>query len=125
VAAKKPEEVILAEVQQHNYSEEDVFAIKLSLEEAMTNAVRHGNRFDVSKNIRVRYAVTARRIIVMVADEGPGFSVADVPDPTDPENLERPNGRGIMLIRAYMTRVSFNPPGNEVCMLKENEQWRP
>src|SRR5438105_6015851 len=78
VAAKKPEEVILAEVQRHGYSEEDIFAIKLSLEEAMTNAVRHGNRHDAGKNIRVRYSVTPRRIIIMVADEGPGFCVDDV-----------------------------------------------
>src|SRR5262245_10813756 len=124
VAAKKPEEVILADVQQHGYSEEDVFAIKLALEEAMTNAVRHGNRFDASKNVRVRYAVSKRRILIMVQDEGPGFRIDDVPDPTQPENLERPNGRGIMLIRAYMTRVEFVGAGNEVCMIKENEQWR-
>lgn len=124
-AAKAPEQAILGEVQRCGYGEEAVFAIKLSLEEAMTNAVRHGNRNDHSKSIRVRYAVSPRRVLIMVADEGPGFAPEAVPDPTEPEYIERPNGRGIMLIRAYMTSVSYNDRGNEVRMLKENDQWRP
>ena len=124
VDAKKPEAHILNDVEKCGFSEDAVFGIKLALEEAMTNAVRHGNRYDVNKKIRVRYAVTPRRVVIMVADEGPGFMPEHVPDCTQAEYLERPNGRGLMLIRAYMTHVSYNEAGNEVCMVKENEQWR-
>jgi len=125
VAAKQPEEVIISQIEQFGYSEDAVFGIKLALEEAMTNAVRHGNRHDASKRIRVRYAVSPRRVIIFVADEGAGFCPEEVPDPTAPENIERPNGRGIMLINAYMTRVSYNAAGNEVRMMKANERWAP
>jgi serine/threonine-protein kinase RsbW len=58
--------------------------------------------------------------VILVADDGPGFCIDSVPDPTKPEFLERPNGRGIMLIRAYMTRVEYNETGNEVRMLLIN-----
>lgn len=90
----------------------------------MTNAVRHGNWNDASKRITVRYAVSPRRTVIMVADEGPGFALDTVPDPTLPENLERPNGRGIMLMKAYMTDVGYNEAGNEVRLLKVNDRWQ-
>ncbi len=121
VDAKTPESVILADVERCGFSEDAVFGIKLALEEAMTNAVRHGNRYDVHKKIKVRYAVTPKRVVIMIADEGPGFLPEHVPDCTQPEFLERPNGRGLMLIRAYMTHVSYNDAGNEVRMMKEND----
>ncbi|MCK6455228.1 MAG: ATP-binding protein [Phycisphaerae bacterium] len=121
-AAKKPEAAILSEVERCGYSEDDIFAIKLSLEEAMTNAVRHGNRCDASKHVTIRYAVTPERTIIIVRDEGPGFCPDRVPDPTAPENIERPSGRGIMLIRAYMTHVEYSATGNEITMVKVNER---
>jgi len=125
VAAKEPERTILSAIEKCGFTEDALFAIKLCLEEAMTNAVRHGNRGDDSKRVTVRFAISPRRVVIMVADEGPGFRPEDVPDCTRPENIERPNGRGIMLIRAYMSDVSYNSSGNEVWMMKENEQWRP
>ncbi len=125
VAAKQPERVILKEIQGCGYTEDALFAIKLALEEAMTNAVRHGNRNDDQKQITVRYAVSPRRALIIIVDEGPGFDVSHVPDPTQPEFLERPFGRGIMLMRAYMSRVAYNAAGNEVRMVKENDAWTP
>lgn len=120
-AAKRPEEVILREMQAAGYSEEDIFGIKLALEEAMTNAVRHGNRNDPTKQVVVRFNVTPRKITIIVRDEGFGFQPNHVPDPTLPENIERPSGRGIMLMRAYMTHVAYSDRGNEVVMVKVNE----
>jgi len=121
-AAKLPEESILADAQAAGFSEEDVFAIKLALEEAMTNAVRHGNRNDPSKRIVVRYAISPEKVTIVVRDEGGGFRPEHVPDCTAPENIERPCGRGIMLMRAYMTEVSYNADGNEVLMIKVNQR---
>jgi len=120
-AAKLPEEAIMREVMAAGYGEEDAFAIKLSLEEAMTNAVRHGNRNDPDKRVVVRYRVTPQKTVITVRDEGGGFIPERVPDCTLPENIERPCGRGIMLMRAYMTEVSFNESGNEVILIKVNQ----
>jgi serine/threonine-protein kinase RsbW len=124
-SARKPEQRIMNELARCRYSPDVIFAIKLALEEAITNAVKHGNNNDRSKQLVVRYSVDPRRTVIMVRDEGIGFTPTRVPDPTRDENLERPCGRGIMLMQAYMTRVSFNRAGNEVWLLKENREERP
>ena len=118
-SAKTPERRILEELNRWGYDRDTVFGIKLALEEAITNAVKHGNGEDVSKQLLVRYHVDAARVVIMVRDQGNGFSPDEVPDPTADENLERPNGRGIMLMQSYMTKVRFNDAGNEVWMLRE------
>jgi len=120
VSAKRPEEVILAEVSQCGYDESATFAIKLALEEAMTNAVRHGNRSDPTKRILVKYTVTIERTEIVIRDEGPGFQPDSVPDPTLPENIDRPNGRGIMLMRAYLDEVEYCDGGRAVRLVKFN-----
>jgi len=119
--AKKPEEVILCQVRECGYSEDAAFAIKLALEEAMINAVKHGNRNDSSKRVTVRYSVDPERVVILVRDEGEGFEPEKVPDPTSPERLPLPNGRGIMLMRAYMNCLQYRCGGTEVCLIKHNE----
>ncbi|NLG44033.1 MAG: ATP-binding protein [Phycisphaerae bacterium] len=118
-SAKEPERRIVRAMVRNGYDPETTFGLKLALEEAMTNAVKHGNCNDPSKSVVVRYYVDPRRVVVMVRDEGCGFCPENVPDPTAEENLERPNGRGIMLMHSYTTRVCYNRTGNEVWMLKE------
>lgn len=124
-SARRSEERIVHELMRHNYSSDDTFAIKLALEEALTNAVKHGNHNDASKRVVLRFAIQPARAVIMVRDEGRGFAPHRLPDPTADENLERPSGRGIMLMHAYMTRVRFNDAGNEVWLLKENRNYRP
>lgn len=119
-SAKQPEDEILAALERCAYDPESIFAIKLALEEAITNAIKHGNRNDASKHIVVRFLVTPMEVVIMVRDEGRGFRPECVPDPTADENLERPNGRGIMLMHAYMSSVWYNQSGNEVWMRKAN-----
>lgn len=118
--AKIPEAEILKCVREHNYRDEDIFAIKLALEEAMTNAVKHGNACDESKGITVRFAVDAERVVIIVRDEGCGFCPENVPDPTSSERITLPNGRGIMLMNAYMDEVRYRADGCEVCLTKRN-----
>ena len=118
-SAKGPERRILNDLSRWGYDRDTVFGIKLALEEAITNAVKHGNAEDTSKQLLVRYLVDENRVVIMVRDQGNGFSPDEVPDPTADENLERPNGRGIMLMQSYMTKVRFNDAGNEVWMLRE------
>jgi len=99
-------------------NEHDIFSIKLALEEALVNAIKHGNQMDRSKKVRIAYQLLPDRFQVQITDEGPGFDPSDVPDPTAFENLERPCGRGLMLMRHYMTEVAFNERGNDVIMSK-------
>jgi len=120
-AAREPEDVILREAEALGYSEETLFAVKLALEEAMTNAVKHGNSCDPNKHVTVRYLVTHEKIEVFVTDEGGGFAPDNVPDPTTPDRLPLPNGRGIMLMRAYMDQVDYRRNGTEVYMMKRKE----
>jgi serine/threonine-protein kinase RsbW len=110
-------EVILGAASSRGFDEPSSFAIRLALEEAVANAFRHGNGSDVSKCVRVQYEIDAKRIWIAVEDEGGGFDPDAVPDPTMDENLEIPSGRGIMLMRAYMTHVEIKPPGNRIEMI--------
>ena len=120
-AARNVEPMVLAELHRHGYSEEAIFAIRLALEEALANAVNHGNHCCADKKIRVDYRIDADQAVIRVSDEGRGFRRERVPDPTAPENLERPCGRGIMLMEAYMNEVRWNETGNLIEMVKRNE----
>lgn len=117
-AAKKLERAVLAELEGQHFPEACRFATKLALEEAITNAIRHGNRNDPEKHITLRFRVTPQEAEIWVADEGDGFDPGRVPDPTLDENINKPNGRGIMLMRAYMDKVGYNQTGNEVRLVK-------
>ncbi len=81
--------------------------LSAALREAMANAVRHGNRQDPTKMVRVDCIIENSTVTIRVEDEGEGFDVTDVPDPTDPANLLRPDGRGIFYIRQLMDHVEF------------------
>ena len=105
-------------LQDRRVNGHDIFSIKLALEEALINAIKHGNQLDRNKKIRVSYRVLHDRFEVRIRDEGPGFDPADVPDPTAIENLERPCGRGLMLMRHYMTEVAYGDGGSSVIMSK-------
>ncbi len=109
---------IEAQLRQHGFEDRDIFSIRLALEEALVNAIKHGNQLDRAKKVHVTCTFKADRFEVDVVDEGPGFNPEDVPDPLCEENLERPCGRGLFLIRHYMTDVTYHPPGNRVSMYK-------
>ena len=109
---------ILSEATTKGYNSEDQFAIRLSLEEAISNSYKHGNHCDLSKHIYVRWAFGDDCVVIFVSDDGVGFDSASVPDPRKKENREKPSGRGVMLMRAYMTDVTYNSKGNQVCLIK-------
>ena len=117
-AARKVQEDIESQLQAQKVSEKEIFSIRLALEEALVNAIKHGNQMDRSKTVRVCYRFLPERFEIHISDEGTGFDPADVPDPTDVENLERPCGRGLMLMRHYMSEVEYNARGNCVSMAK-------
>lgn len=119
-AARDIEKALLREVARYGYDEAATFAIKLALEEGLNNAIKHGNRCDPSKTVEVCFSVNGERITITITDQGQGFDLAAVPDPTSDENLEKPCGRGIMLMQAYMDEVRFNNKGNQVRLVKRN-----
>ncbi len=108
-------------LQANRFGDSDVFAIKLAVEEALVNAIKHGNQMEPDKTVRIAYAVTEERFSIRIEDEGAGFSPGEVPDPTAEENIERPCGRGLLIIRNFMTSVDYVGRGNVVVMFKLRE----
>jgi serine/threonine-protein kinase RsbW len=116
--ARQIQDEIECQLKSKDFSEKEIFSIKLALEEALVNAIKHGNHFDRNKKVRVAYNVHSDRFDILISDEGDGFDPEDVPDPTAVENLERPCGRGLMLMRYYMHEVTFLSNGKTVSMTK-------
>ena len=121
-AGQAVQERILLRLNELAYSERDLFGVRLALEEALVNAIKHGNRMDPGKKVRIGCRIGPELVYIEIQDEGPGFKPEDIPDPTMEENLERPCGRGIMLMRAFMTRIEYNDSGNCVRLEKRREQ---
>jgi serine/threonine-protein kinase RsbW len=96
----------------------DVFGVRLALEEALVNAIKHGNKDDPNKRVRVRYRVTAEEFWAEVEDEGGGFDPDAVADPLADGALAKPSGRGLLLMRNYLDEVAHNARGNLVRLRK-------
>jgi serine/threonine-protein kinase RsbW len=111
-------EAVVAAMADEGYAERDLFSMRLALEEALVNAVKHGNRGDPSLRVNVRSWVGPDEALVEVEDEGPGFDRGGVPDPIAPENLGRSCGRGLLLMRTYMDWVRHSGPGNCVTLCR-------
>jgi serine/threonine-protein kinase RsbW len=109
---------VLADLAGAGYLEKDQFAVRLALDEALANGIKHGNREDPARAVTLRYRVLPDSLMAEVEDEGPGFDPDQVADPLAAENLDRPSGRGLFLIRAYMTWVRHNDRGNRVTLCK-------
>jgi serine/threonine-protein kinase RsbW len=106
-------------LQTNRFGDSDIFAIKLAVEEALVNAIKHGNQLDPTKHFRVAYNIDDKHFDITIYDEGPGFSPEDVPDPREECNLDRPCGRGVFIIRHFMSTVEYQGRGNIVAMTKE------
>jgi len=116
--ARRIQDEIEQLLQARRATDQEIFSVRLALEEALVNAIKHGNQMDRGKKVYISYRFVSDRLEVHITDEGGGFDPSDVPDPTAVENLERPCGRGLMLMRHYMTEVVYNERGNGVCMAK-------
>ncbi|HCA82383.1 MAG TPA: ATP-binding protein [Flavobacteriales bacterium] len=88
--------------------------ILIALTEAVNNAILHGNKQDPGKNITLCFENKDQDLLFMVQDEGNGFNFQDLPDPTDPANIEKPNGRGVFLMRNLADEVTFSSDGRRV-----------
>ena len=110
---------VMTMVRSDQWSEKDLFALELVLEETLTNAVKHGNNSDPSKVVKFDCKLNQRKIYVRVEDEGTGFDVRALPDPREPENQLTVSGRGVLLITHFATKVEWNERGNVVEFEKE------
>ena len=111
-------EELLDRLGEHGWASADIFSIHLAAEEAIVNAIVHGNKLDVDKKVQVKCFVSPKAARIEITDEGDGFKPEEVPDCTQDDRLEVPNGRGVMLIHNFMTRVEYNEKGNRVLMEK-------
>lgn len=98
--------------------------IKLAAEEAIINAMKHGNKFNENLYVIVDFEYDGKKALIAVQDEGQGYNYRDVPDPTIEENILRGHGRGVFLIRKIMDEVHFNNSGNRLEMIKYIKQAR-
>ena len=117
-------ERVLLEVEANNFSQEDSFAAHLALQEAFTNAIKHGNKMDPRKQVKIEYSVDSDRIEVCLTDEGDGFDPDSVPDPRHGQNVYKTEGRGLLLMHSYMDVVEFDERGNSVRMVRYKEKPR-
>lgn len=118
VEGQAVQERIVNLLEQNEFTPRDVFSVRLALEEALVNAIKHGNQMDPAKKVRIGCRLEQEKVWIEIEDQGEGFDPLDVPDPTTDDNLERPCGRGVMLIKAFMTSVTYNDSGNCIIMEK-------
>jgi serine/threonine-protein kinase RsbW len=118
-AVQRIVEQIAEAVAEVGCSSREMFHVRLAIEEALANAVKHGNKHDPDKAVYVTYDVDEQRMIVTVRDEGSGFDRRSLPDPTAEENLTRPGGRGVLLINSFVDSVKYNEIGNSVTLTKK------
>ncbi len=117
-------EQILSKLEANGFDNDDIFAVHLALEEAFLNAVKHGNKMDPTKKVKIDYSVGLDKIEISLTDEGDGFEPASVADPRYGEGLYKPGGRGLLLMNSYMDMVKFNKKGNSLYMARYKEKPR-
>ncbi|MFN0017246.1 MAG: ATP-binding protein [Pirellulaceae bacterium] len=111
-------DALLAQLEAENWNSQEVFGVHLAVEEALVNAIKHGNKEDPAKSVRVLVQTSPEQLRVEIVDEGAGFNPSQVPDPTSPNLLNKPHGRGLMLMHSFMTHVEYKGRGNELVMEK-------
>ena len=116
---------LLEQLGLHGWEPSDIFGIHLAVEEAIVNAIVHGNRLDEAKKVHVSCEVSREHVLLEITDEGDGFDPAQVPDCTLEERLTVPSGRGVMLMRSFMTRIDYNAKGNSVVLEKRRDSPEP
>ena len=108
------ENLIESIADRHDISEDTFANMMTCLNEALINAMKHGNKMDPDKKVIINAEVEPKRIVWTVTDEGEGFDYTHLPDPTAPENLENLTGRGVFIIKHLADQCIFNASGNEL-----------
>jgi serine/threonine-protein kinase RsbW len=115
------EDAVIKDAVEVGFGEDELHQLGMAVRESMVNAVVHGNRYNARKKVHVSITKDPDRLTVVIADEGDGFDLSNLPDPLAEENLLRQSGRGLLLIRAFMDEFQVqrgHPRGTEVRMVK-------
>jgi len=115
---KKVSKELIDTLKEQGVLEEIIFDIHVAFEEALRNAMIHGNKLQPDKKVKVETEITPEEVTISVGDEGEGFDVSRLPDPTVEENLLKESGRGVYLIRYLMDEVRYENGGRRVVMKK-------
>ena len=110
---------ILESLSQYTLDEDSIFDIRLCIEEAVRNAIVHGNRLNKNLHVKIKYCTDNDKLNMEVEDEGLGFDPKAVVDPTGDKNIMKESGRGVCLIKRLMDKVDFNEKGNKIRMEKD------
>ena len=106
------------------FDEEEQYRVNLAVRESVANAIEHGNKYSLEKNVELRFCLTTAAMSLSVRDHGAGFDPASLPDPLDPENLLNPAGRGILYMRSFMDDVELirHPEGGmQITLVKQRK----
>ncbi|MEM9942137.1 MAG: ATP-binding protein [Planctomycetota bacterium] len=112
-------EILLEQLEKANWQNNDIFGIHMALEEAILNAIHHGNHCSPDKDVHITIELSDSTFFAKIIDQGCGFNPNDVPDPTADENLEKCSGRGVMLMKNFVDEVIYNKKGNQVELHKK------
>ena len=113
------DEYLMNIAKEAGLDEEKFNNLSLSFSEAASNSIKHGNKNDVNKKIRITVKISDSQMRIIIKDEGKGFDIKAVPDPTKEENILKDNGRGIHIMRSFLENLSYNftPEGTETILV--------
>jgi serine/threonine-protein kinase RsbW len=113
------DEYLMNIAKEAGLDEEKFNNLSLSFSEAASNSIKHGNKNDVNKKIKITVKVSDSQMRIIIKDEGKGFDIDEVPDPTKEENILKDNGRGIHIMRSFLEGLSYNftPEGTETILV--------
>ncbi len=106
--------------QVYNVNEDNYGNILIAVTEAVNNAILHGNQNNPEKFVQIGFQSSDKQLIFSIKDEGPGFDYANLPDPTDPANIDKINGRGVFLMKNLADKIEFHNKGEEVSLAFNN-----
>lgn len=106
-SVEKAAEVAGAFVSEAGFDDEFGYSVDMAVRESVANAIKHGNKLDAEKTVEMNMSASGDELSISVRDHGDGFAVEDIPDPTNPENLLKVNGRGILFMNSFMDEVSW------------------
>ena len=110
--------LVLEQLEKSAWANKDVFGIHMAVEEAIMNAIHHGNRCAADKHVHVVIELSEDRFYSKITDQGCGFDPTSLPDPTAEENLEKECGRGVLLIKSFVDVAIYNAKGNSLEITK-------
>src|SRR5438034_11534473 len=111
-------DLIAEAVKAYKLNNELAHWIELTISESMINAIQHGNKADPAKKATLKISSTGDSIEIVVEDQGCGFKLDKIADPTDTANLLKPSGRGILIIRSFMDEVELSQRNGGGCRLR-------